>query len=168
MATMNDDELYLIARRVLLDALDALGEHRDAIVLVGAQAVYLRVGDADLALAPYTTDADLVIDPHRLAEIPPLEQVLLGAGGACCAGGADVPPRPGACGGRSRYAEGAGTNGLATTKGRASARRAAAGVDAGRWGLAPGVAMATCAGSCSSTPSSWSPGKSLRSSLSSV
>ena len=26
MATMNDDELYLIARRVLLDALDALGE----------------------------------------------------------------------------------------------------------------------------------------------
>ena len=30
MATMNDDELYLIARRVLLDALDALGEHRDA------------------------------------------------------------------------------------------------------------------------------------------
>ena len=80
MATMNDDELYLIARRVLLDALDALGEHRDAMVLVGAQAVYLRVGDADLALAPYTTDADLVIDPHRLAEIPPLEQVLLGAG----------------------------------------------------------------------------------------
>ena len=48
MATMNDDELYLIARRVLLDALDALdalGEHRDAIVLVGAQAVYLRVGE---------------------------------------------------------------------------------------------------------------------------
>ena len=80
MATINDDERYLIARRVLLDALDALGEHRDAMVLVGVQAVYLRVGDADLALAPYTTDADLVIDPHRLAEIPPLEQVLLGAG----------------------------------------------------------------------------------------
>ena len=26
MATMNDDERYLIARRVLLDALDALGK----------------------------------------------------------------------------------------------------------------------------------------------
>lgn len=26
MATMNDDERFLIARRVLLDALDALGE----------------------------------------------------------------------------------------------------------------------------------------------
>ena len=34
------DELYVLARRVLLDALDAIGPHRDAIVLVGAQAVY--------------------------------------------------------------------------------------------------------------------------------
>jgi hypothetical protein len=34
------DELYVLARRVLLDALDALGPHRDAIVVVGAQAVY--------------------------------------------------------------------------------------------------------------------------------
>ena len=46
------DELYVIARRVLLDALDALGGHRDAVVLVGAQAIYLRVGEADLAVAP--------------------------------------------------------------------------------------------------------------------
>ena len=30
MATINDDELYLIARRVLLDALDALGEPTDS------------------------------------------------------------------------------------------------------------------------------------------
>ncbi len=50
------DELYVVARRVLLDALDALGTHRDAVVLVGAQAVYLRVGEADIAVAPYTTD----------------------------------------------------------------------------------------------------------------
>lgn len=74
------DELYVVARRVLLDALDALGPHREAIVLVGAQAVYLRVGEADLAVAPFTTDADLAIDPALLAEIPPLEQVLMGAG----------------------------------------------------------------------------------------
>ena len=33
------DELYVIARRVLLDALEALGEHRDATILVGAQAI---------------------------------------------------------------------------------------------------------------------------------
>lgn len=74
------DELYVMARRVLLDALDALGPHREAIVLVGAQAVYLRVGESDLAVAPYTTDGDLAIDPAVLAEIPPLEHALMGAG----------------------------------------------------------------------------------------
>lgn len=74
------DELYVIARRVLLDALDALGEHREATILVGAQAVYLHTGDADLGVAEYTTDADLAFDPTLLAEIPPLEQALEGAG----------------------------------------------------------------------------------------
>jgi hypothetical protein len=74
------DELYVMARRVLLDALDALGPHRDATVLVGAQAVYLRVGEADLAVAPFTTDGDLAIDPAVLAEIPPLEKALMDAG----------------------------------------------------------------------------------------
>ncbi len=73
------DELYVVARQVLLDALAALGVHRNAIVLVGAQAIYLRVGDADLAVAPYTTDADLAIDPAVLAEIPPIEQALIAA-----------------------------------------------------------------------------------------
>jgi hypothetical protein len=70
------DELYVMARQVLLDALGALGEHREAIVLVGAQAVYLRVGEADLAVAPFTTDGDLAIDPGALAKIPPLEKAL--------------------------------------------------------------------------------------------
>jgi hypothetical protein len=74
------DELYMVSRRVLLDALDALGAHRQSIVLVGAQAVYLRVGEADLAVAPFTTDGDLVIDPAGLAEIPPLEKALMDAG----------------------------------------------------------------------------------------
>ena len=60
------DELYVLARRVLLDALDALGSHRNAMVLVGAQAVYLRVGEGDLAVAPFTTDGDLAIDPTLL------------------------------------------------------------------------------------------------------
>ena len=73
------DELYVLARRVLLDALDALGPHRDAIVLVGAQAIYLRVGEADLAVAPFTTDGDLAIDPTLLAKIPPLEDALMKA-----------------------------------------------------------------------------------------
>ncbi len=74
------DELYVIARRVLLDALEALGPHRDATILVGAQAIYLHTGDADLAVAEYTTDADLALDPDLLEEIPPLEQALQDAG----------------------------------------------------------------------------------------
>ena len=74
------DELYVLARRVLLDALEALGKHREAIVLVGAQAVYLHVGDAGLAIAPFTSDGDLVLNPAVLAEVPPLETALRGAG----------------------------------------------------------------------------------------
>lgn len=73
------DELYVLARRVLLDALLALGEYRDSIVLVGAQAIYLHVGEADLAVAPYTTDGDLALDPATLATAPPLEGVLRAA-----------------------------------------------------------------------------------------
>ena len=74
------DELYILAREVLLDALDALEQHRNAIVLVGAQAIYLHVGDADLAVAPFTTDGDLVLNPHLLGENPALEKALSRAG----------------------------------------------------------------------------------------
>lgn len=74
------DDLYVVARRVLLDALEALGPHRAATILVGAQAIYLQTGGADLAVAAYTTDADLALDPQLLDEIPPLEQALTQAG----------------------------------------------------------------------------------------
>ncbi len=74
------DELYVVARKVLLDALLALGDHRDAVVVVGAQAIHRQAGEADLLVAPYTTDGDLALDPDRLAEVPPLEQALVGAG----------------------------------------------------------------------------------------
>lgn len=50
--------LYAKAREVLLDALEALGPHRSSLVLVGAQAIYLHTGEADIAVAPFTTDAD--------------------------------------------------------------------------------------------------------------
>ena len=40
------DPEFVAARRVLLDALEALGAHRKAVVLVGAQAIYLHVGEA--------------------------------------------------------------------------------------------------------------------------
>ncbi len=74
------DPEYVLARRVLLDALEALGDQRDAVVLVGAQAIYLHTGDADLAVAPYTTDGDLALDPSRLMEDPKLAEAFRGAG----------------------------------------------------------------------------------------
>ena len=74
------DELYVMARRVLLDALEAMGEHREATILVGAQAIYVHTGDAEIGIAEYTTDADIALDPGLLGEIPPLEQSLERAG----------------------------------------------------------------------------------------
>lgn len=78
--TGEPDPLYVRAREVLLDALEALGPHRGSIILVGAQAIYLHTGEADLAVAPFTTDADVVLDPHGLGESPTLGDLLEGAG----------------------------------------------------------------------------------------
>jgi hypothetical protein len=77
---MIPDPEYVAARRVLLDALEALGAHRKALVLVGAQAIYLRVGEGDLTVAPYTTDGDLAIDPRQLDDEPALAKTLAAAG----------------------------------------------------------------------------------------
>ena len=74
------DPEYVAARRVLLDALEALGGHRKSVVLVGAQAIYLHVGEGDLAVAPYTTDGDLAIDPRELDDEPALAATLEAAG----------------------------------------------------------------------------------------
>jgi hypothetical protein len=74
------DREYVEARRVLLDALVSLAPHAEALVLVGAQAVYLHVGEGDLAVAPHTTDGDLVIRPMDLADAPLLEDALRRAG----------------------------------------------------------------------------------------
>jgi len=74
------DPLYVAARRVLLDALDAIEPHLNALVLVGAQAIYVHAGEADLAIAPYTTDGDLALDPARLEPKPLLDVSLERAG----------------------------------------------------------------------------------------
>jgi hypothetical protein len=74
------DPLYVEARRVLLDALQALADHRDAVIVSGAQAVYLRTGDAGLSIAPYTTDGDVALDPGVLAKTPEIAQAMTGAG----------------------------------------------------------------------------------------
>ncbi len=76
------DPLYVAARRVLLDALEALDEHLGAVILVGAQAIYLQAGEADLEMtvAPFTTDADLSIDPGRLGADPRIAEAMVEAG----------------------------------------------------------------------------------------
>lgn len=64
------DPLYIAARSVLLDALEALGEQREAAILVGAQAIYLHTGAIALPVAEFTTDADLTLDPALLRQTP--------------------------------------------------------------------------------------------------
>jgi hypothetical protein len=48
--------------------------------LVGAQAIYFHTGEADIAVAPFTTDADVVIDPTSLADQPVLGEALQASG----------------------------------------------------------------------------------------
>lgn len=74
------DAQYVAARRTLLDVLTALAPHADALIVVGAHAVYAQTGDAGIRLAPFTTDADLALDPDLLDERPELEQLLTEAG----------------------------------------------------------------------------------------
>jgi hypothetical protein len=67
---------YSVARRALLDALDALGNQRDAVILCGAQAVYLHAGEGDFAVAPTTFDADLMLDPALIHEEPLIRSLM--------------------------------------------------------------------------------------------
>ncbi|MBW6469168.1 MAG: hypothetical protein ACNA76_06800 [Anaerosomatales bacterium] len=67
---------YVVARRALLDALEALQGHRDALVLVGAQAIYLHTGAAQFAVAEFTTDGDVAIDPRLLSGDPEIASAM--------------------------------------------------------------------------------------------
>jgi hypothetical protein len=75
-----DADLLILARRALLDALVALEDQRDALILVGAQAVYLHTGAADVALAEATKDSDLAVDPRILRDDPLIEDAMTAAG----------------------------------------------------------------------------------------
>ena len=70
------EPLYAAARGVLLDALDALGDQREALILAGAQAIYIHTGAADLAVAEFTTDGDLVVNPEQLKTQPRLSEAM--------------------------------------------------------------------------------------------
>src|SRR5690606_37784537 len=60
----------------LLDALEALQGHRKALVLVGAQAIYLHTGAAQFAVAEVTTDGDVAIDPRLLSGDPEIASAM--------------------------------------------------------------------------------------------
>lgn len=67
-------------RKVLLDALQALHDHREAVVIVGAQAVYFWTGKAEVALAESTKDIDVAIDSRHPGADPLLEDAMQRAG----------------------------------------------------------------------------------------
>ena len=76
------DRFYIDARETLLDAVEALGAHSDAAILVGAQAVYAHTeGENDrFPISPFTYDADLALDPELLADSPALVEAMSRAG----------------------------------------------------------------------------------------
>ena len=103
--------ITVAARRVLLDALEALEPHRDGLVLVGSQAIYMYTGGSDIAVATTTKDSDIALIPVRLVPTPTLEAAMVehefsreGRQGSCLPTVqlSRVPQRAGPRGGRRR------------------------------------------------------------------
>jgi len=69
-------DLLVRTRTVLLDALEALDEHRDAVIVVGAQAVYLHTGEIEAAIAEATKDSDVAVDTRNLGEDPTINAAM--------------------------------------------------------------------------------------------
>jgi hypothetical protein len=79
MSTDGADDLLIRARSALLDALTALRAHRDSVIVIGAQAIYLHTGKAPVAIAEATKDSDLAIDPRSLGADPLIEAAMTDA-----------------------------------------------------------------------------------------
>ena len=81
METIHDRN-YIDARETLLDAVEALGPHGDAVILVGAQAIYVHTTseDSSFAISPFTYDADLALDPNLLGGSPAIVEAMSRAG----------------------------------------------------------------------------------------
>ena len=74
------EDLLVRARSALLDACEALAEQRDSIIVIGAQAVYLRTKNALVAVAEATKDSDLALDPRTLNHSPLIEDAMRSGG----------------------------------------------------------------------------------------
>lgn len=68
------------ARRLLLVVLASLQPHRDALVVIGAQAVHERTKGLVDVDSTATSDADIGVDPALLATVPDLFEAMLAAG----------------------------------------------------------------------------------------
>ena len=81
METLYDRD-HIAARETLLDAVEALAPHSDAVILVGAQAIYVHAEseDASFALSPFTYDADIALDPGLLGSSPTIVEAMSRAG----------------------------------------------------------------------------------------
>ncbi|XUK64670.1 Nucleotidyltransferase AbiEii toxin of type IV toxin-antitoxin system [Plantibacter sp. RU18] len=60
--------------------MEALDAHRESVILVGAQAIYLHTGQAPVALAEATKDSDLALDLRGLADDPLVEEAMVRGG----------------------------------------------------------------------------------------
>ena len=76
------DQRTISAREGLLDAVEALRAHGEAVILVGAQAIYVHTGEAraGFAVSPFTYDADIALDPALLGNAPTVIEAMAGAG----------------------------------------------------------------------------------------
>ena len=79
MSASGDADLLVRARSALLDALEALAEHRESVIVIGAQAIYLHTGGMAVALPEMTKDSDLAIDPRALGKEPLVEAAMAAA-----------------------------------------------------------------------------------------
>ncbi len=71
------DPAFSAAREILLDVLATLSVYpSSAIIVVGAQAVYLRTAMIIIDAAPFTIDSDIAIDPRIIPETPSLRALL--------------------------------------------------------------------------------------------
>ncbi|HEX7461388.1 MAG TPA: hypothetical protein VF317_04380 [Dermatophilaceae bacterium] len=80
MSPCGDADLLVKARTVLLDALEALRQYQTAVVVIGAQAIYLHTGAAEVALPEATKDSDLALDTRVLPTDPRFEDAMTAAG----------------------------------------------------------------------------------------
>ncbi len=70
------DAEYKKARETLIDCLEALQNHLESVVIVGAQAIYLQVPQRKRGPQQFTSDADVAVIPDKLGGPPAIADAL--------------------------------------------------------------------------------------------